>query len=355
MNLGIVGLPQVGKRSVFELLTGRSADKAPRRDGLAFGTAPVRDQRIDALSGMYQPKRTRYAEFEIALAPDVQPDTARSAAWLEPLRRVDALVHVVRAFDAPHVFHVEESVEPERDLRLVRTELLLADLELVETRLGRMAKDSRGKSDAAHQLEKTLLVRCHEHLEAERPLRALDLIPEHGAALRHLQFFTLKPSVVVLNTGDDVRVEGERLAAMAGRMSAADEPVVLLSAPIESELSELDDADLALFMQELGVDEPASHRLSRAAYECLGLISFFTVGPDEVRAWSVPAGFTAPEAAGRIHSDLQRGFIRADTIPDDVLTRHASEREARAAHGYRLEGKDYVVSDGDVMEIRFSV
>lgn len=355
MNLGIVGLPQVGKKSVFELLTGRSADKAPRRDGLAFGTASVRDQRIDVLSGMYQPKRTRYAEFEIALAPDVQPASARSAAWLDPLRRVDALVHVVRAFDAPHVFHIESSIDPARDLALVRTELLLADLGLVETRLERMAKGSPGKPDAAQLLEKALLVRCCEHLESEQPLRTLDLTPEHRDALKHLQFFTVKPSVVVLNTGDDVRAESERLAATAELLSAKGEPVVLLSAPIEAELKELDDADLVPFMEELGIDEPASHRLSRAAYDCLGLISFFTVGPDEVRAWPVPAGFTAPEAAGRIHSDLQRGFIRAETVAYDVLAGHGSEREARAANGYRLEGKDYVVKDGDVIEIRFSV
>ena len=355
MNLGIVGLPQVGKRSVFELLTGRSADKAPRRDGLMLGTAAVRDRRIDVLSGMYRPKRTRYAEFEIALAPDVQPDAARSAEWLDPLRRVDALVHVVRAFDAPHVFHVEETIEPERDLRLVQTELLLADLGLVETRLERMAKGTPGRADAVQQLERTILGRCREHLETEQPLRSLDLAPEHLAALKHLQFFTLKPSVVVLNTGDDARSESERLAATAARLRAEGDPVVLLSAPIESELRELDDADRAPFMEELGVDEPASHRLSRAAYECLGLISFFTVGPDEVRAWPVPAGFAAPQAAGRIHSDLQRGFIRADTVAYDVLIHHGSEREARAASAYRLEGKDYVVRDGDVMEIRFSV
>jgi ribosome-binding ATPase YchF (GTP1/OBG family) len=324
MDLGIVGLPQVGKKTIFSLLTGMDAARAPRRQGIGYGTADVRDPRIDALSRMYNPKRTKYADFQIALPPDVQPSTARSAEWLDPIRRMDAFLHVVRAFQDESVFHVEGSVDPGRDVQLVEVEFLLADMQMVETRLERMAKDKAKKDPGSRQREQAVLERCGEQLEAERPLSDLEWNAEDLKLVRSLQFLTLKPTVVVLNVGDDLAAAREQCGDLVSQL-------------------------------ESQVDEPAAHRLSRAAYECLGLISFFTVGPDEVRAWPVACGATAPQAAGRIHSDIERGFIRAETIACQDLLSAGSEREARAAGHYRLNGKDYVVRDGDIIEFRFSV
>jgi GTP-binding protein YchF len=356
MNLGIIGLPQVGKRSIFGLLTGTDPEKAPTRDGIRYGIAPVRDPRIDLLSGMYNPKRTRYAEFEIALPPDVQPNAARGAAWIDPIRKSDALLHVVRAFDAPHVFHIEGSVDPERDIELVNTEFLLADLALTETRLTRIAKEQKSQGqDAARQQEKAILERCMAHLEDEQPLRTLPLTPEDQKVTRSLQFLTRRPVVVAFNVGEDLHSAREELAPLTQSLEAAGNTVVFLSAAIEAELDELDAEEQAAFMEDLALTEPAAHRLSRAAYEALGLMSFFTVGPDEVRAWPVQIGASAPEAAGKIHSDLERGFIRAETIHYDDLIAAGSEKAAREAGKYKLNGKDYTVRDGDIMEIRFSV
>lgn len=356
MNLGIIGLPQTGKRTLFGLLTGMSAEKAPSRDGISYGTAAVRDPRIDRLHDMYDPKRTRYAEFEIALPPDVQPDTARSADWLNPIRGVDALVHVVRAFEADHVFHVAGNVDPVRDLELVEMEFLLADLALVETRLERLAKESKSRGrDSQRDREQGMLEKVRGHLEAEKALRTLDLTEDERKTVSGLQFLTSKPVVVVFNAGEDVVGSEAEHEPIVRALQEQGAETVFLSAAIEAEIAELDEDERHEFMQDLGIEEPAAHRLSRAAYDALGLISFFTVGPDEVRAWPVRRHATAPEAAGRIHSDIERGFIRADTIPYEDLIAAGSEKAARAENLYTLNGKEYVVKDGDVMEFRFSV
>ena len=355
LNLGIIGLPQVGKKTIFGLLTEVESGRASTRAGIAYGAAAVRDPRVDRLTAMFKPKRSRYADFEIALPPDIKPDTARTADWLEPLRRVDALLHVIRAFSAPDVFHLCGSVDPVRDLDLVETELLFADLELVETRLGRIAKERQPRNAVAAAREQALLERCRAHLEAERPLRDSDLSEDDHKQIRSLQFLTMKPLVVVIN-GDDAYAAGAALPApLQARLAATSATVVMLSAKLESELREFEPEEGAAFMQELGIAEPAAHRLSRAAYECLGLISFFTVGDDEVRGWPVRAGALAPEAAGKIHSDLERGFIRAERIDCAALLAAGSERDARQQHLYQVHGKDYEVQDGDVLHIRFNV
>jgi ribosome-binding ATPase len=356
MNLGIIGLPAAGKKTVFRLLTGLHAEKAPTRDGLTIGTAAVRDPRIDRLSAMYQPKKTRYAEFEIALPPDLQPETARGAAWMEPIRRSDALILVVRAFAADHVFHIQGSVDPVRDVELIEIEFLLADLAMAEARLQRMDKERKAKAfDGSREREYAVIRRCYDHLHSEKPLRTLELGDEDLKLIRSLQFLTRKPFVVVLNVGEDLKAAETALQSLAEALRRQGAAVVFLSAAIEQEIAELADDERAAFMQDLGLSEPAAHRLSRAAYQALGLLSFFTVGPDEVRAWPIRAGATAPEAAGRIHSDLERGFIRADTVTYEALVAAGSEKAAREANQFRLNGKDYIVQDGDVIEIRFNV
>ncbi|MFO7822263.1 MAG: redox-regulated ATPase YchF [Lentisphaeria bacterium] len=354
MNLGIIGLPQVGKKTIFKLLTGQDAEKAMSRHGIRYGIAPVKDPRIDRLNAMYNPKKTRYAEFEIALPPDVTPNAAHAAEWMTPLRNVDAFLHVVRAFEAPGVYHIEGSVDPGRDLELLQTEFLLADLHLVETRLERLAKELR-KNDTAGQREKAVLEKCQGYLEEEIPLRNLELNEEEKKHLHNLQLFTLKPTAVVFNVSEDQAPAVEKLQTLWKKLENQGDTVVSLSADIESELAELDEEEKASFMEELGLQEPAAHRLSRAAYESLGLISFFTVGEDEVRGWSVREDAPAPEAAGKIHSDIERGFIRAETTSYEDLLEAGSEKKAKEANLTRAEGKEYIVKDGDIMNFRFSV
>ena len=355
MNLGLVGLPEVGKATIFRLLTGLLPEKAPSRSGIAYGIAPVRDPRVDRLVEMYRPKKMRYAEFEIALPPDVTPNAARSADWIDPLRNVDAFLHVVRAFESPTIFHIEGSVNPARDVELVEMEFLLADMAMAEKRLSRMAKEATKKTAAQREYEEAILRKCMAHLEAEKSLRTLALNDEERKHVRSLQFLTLKPLVVVFNVGEDVEAAKGQQAALSEALHAQGATVVYLSAAIESELSELGDAEREAFMADLGIAEPAAHRLSRAAYECLGLMSFFTVGEDEVRAWPVRKGTPAPEAAGKIHSDLERGFIRAETIRYEDLVKSGSEKAAKEANLQHVNGKDYIVQDGDVLHIRFNV
>lgn len=310
---------------------------------------------MDQLREMYQPKKTRYAEFEISLPPDIQPETARAAAWLDPIRNVDALLHVVRDFQAEHVFHVAGSVDPGRDLDLVQTELLLADLDLVEKRLDRLAHETAKREADLRRREQLVLERCRDWLEDERPIRTMELAQDEAEALHSLQFLTRKPMVLVLNVDEDRAGETYLPEAIAQAVATQGISGLSLSAAIEAELIELSEEERRDFMTELEVDEPAAHRLSRAAFEALGLISFFTVGPDEVRAWPVIRGATAPTAAGRIHSDLERGFIRAETIYFEDLINAGTEKAAHEANAYRLNGKDYIVRDGDILNIRFSV
>ena len=355
MNLGIIGLPQVGKKTVFQLLTGLAAEKAPTKDGITHGLAAVRDARVEILSAMYKPKKTKFAEFELVLPPDIQPDSARSASWLEPIRRTEALIHVVRAFAADNVFHLLNTVNPARDIETVELEFLFADLAMTELRLERLQKELRVKSTPQKEKEKEVISRCRAQLEKELPLRNLEFNEEEMRLIRSLQFLTLKPMLTVINVGEDLTAGQADNADLVEMLQNRGDTVVFLSAAIEQELLALEEGERAAFMADLGLQEPAAHRLSRSAYNCLGLISFFTCGPDEVRAWTIPEGFTAPEAAGRIHSDLQRGFIRAETIAFDDLLRAGSEKAAKEAKLYKLHGKDYLVKDGDIIEIRFNV
>ncbi len=354
MKLGILGLPQVGKKTVFEILTGVPAAKAPSKDGISYAVAMVRDPRVDALSAMYNPKRTKYAEFDIALPPDIAPEETRTASWLEAIRRVDGILHVIRAFSSPNVFHISGSVDAKRDSELVEMELLLADLDLVEKRLLRMAKE-HSKTNLLAERERVVLEKAKTHLESEQPLRTLGLSEDDLKLIRSLNFLTLKPMVALINVDDKYTEAREKLKGLAGELEAKDSRVVFLSAEIEREIAELPADEQNAFLQDLGLDEPAAHRLSRAAFESLGLISFFTVGPDEVRGWPLRRGALAPEAAGRIHTDLERGFIRAETIPYPDLVAAGSEKAARDANLFKLKGKEYEVQDGDVIEIRFNV
>ena len=351
MQIGIIGVKFTGKTTLFNTITGAGLPTGqggvePHR---AIGKVP--DPRLERLTAMFKPKRTVHAQVEWVDVPGFQggagPDGGREATrFLEHARRVDALAQVVRCFDGGY-----GAPDPSGELATLALELTLADLQIVENRLERLAKDKQRMGKVANPLEPPLMERFRDQLENDRPLRDLDLNPDERKLASGYAFLTQKPLIVVRN-----HEEGEPApAAVVAEAEAAGAAVVALCARVEEELAELDPEEAREFLADLGIAEPALHRMIQASYHALDLQSFFTVGPDECRAWAVRRGATAPEAAGVIHSDLQRGFIRAETTAYEDLVAAGSLAAAKAAHKVRLEGKSYVVQDGDVIEIRFSV
>lgn len=351
MQVGIIGLKFTGKTTLFNIVTGAGLPTGqggvdPNR---AIGTVP--DPRLDRLSAMYEPKRTIHARIEWVDCPGFEPgagaDGAREATrFLEHARKVDALAQVVRCFDGGF-----GSPDPAGELATVSLELILADLSVVEKRLEKLAKESRIKGKAEQPLEPPLFERLKNQLEAEQPLRGLEFNNDERKLLSGYQFLTLKPLIAVLNHAEGEPPTDEVLAA--AREAGAE--TVTLSAAVEEELAELPPEDAAEFLADLGVTEPAAHLMIRAAYAALDQHSFFTVGPDECRAWTVRRGALAPTAAGAIHSDLERGFIRAEVCAYEDLIAAGTHAAAKAAGKVRLEGKQYEVHDGDIIEIRFNV
>lgn len=348
MKIGILGFTGAGKRSIFQLLTG--VDAATKR-GVVPGVAKVRDPRVDALAVMYKPQKTKHAEIEFLLLPDVEIGGTQGAQWLSSMRDADALCVVVRDFDDPGVFHPHDEVNAIRDARELETELILADLGLVETRLERMAKDLRHSKDARALREKDYIEAVGAWLEQEKPLREMPWDEQMEAAIKSLGFLSRRPLVVVHNTDQE---GADPTAAESGL--GADIPAVNINVKLELEVAAIEDPDeQAMFLEELGITEPAAGVLSRVTYEAAGLISFFTVGQDEVRAWTIRRGLHAQRAAGKIHTDLERGFIRAEVVAHELLLAAGSEAAAKSKGVWQLKGKDYEVQDGDVMHVRFSV
>jgi GTP-binding protein YchF len=362
----ITGLPYVGKTTLFNLLTGAHAKTGAFAGAEAetnVGVAKVPDRRVDELAALYRPKKTTHAEVmyrDLGLAHAEKPGQAISAQKLGDLRTADAIVHVVRAFSDPSVPHVDGSVDPVRDLSAIELELLFADHGVVERRLERIEPELRGTKGAereAKEREKVVLQRALSFLDQERPLRDLDLDPDEEKAIRGFRFLTRMPVLVAVNLDESDMATAEtvlapvRDAAKAHRASA----VVPVCARLESEIADLAPAEAAAFRKDLGIAEPALDRLIRATYELLGLCSFFTTGEDEVRAWTVPCGTPAQQAAGAIHSDLERGFIRAEVIAWDELLRAGSEANAKKQGVMRTEGKTYPIRDGEIMHVLFNV
>ncbi|MCP4571579.1 MAG: redox-regulated ATPase YchF [bacterium] len=351
MQIGIIGVKFTGKTTLFNVITG--ADQPTGQGGvephLAVGKVP--DSRLEVLTGMYAPKRTVHASIEWVDVPGFEggagPDGSREATrFLEHGRKVDALAQVVRCFDGGY-----GPSDPEGELETLALELGLADLQVVENRIERLEKEKARMGKVANLLEPPLFERLREQLENDRPLRDLELNVDEEKIITGYTFLTRKPMIVVLN-----HAEGEDAPAAAAETArAAGAEVVSVCAAMEEEIAQLEPEEAAEFLADLGEDEPAAHRMIRASYGALDLQSFFTVGPDECRAWTVRRGATAPEAAGRIHSDLERGFIRAETVAYDELVAAGSHAAAKAANQVRLEGKGYLVQDGDILEIRFSV
>ncbi len=358
MEVGIMGLTASGKTSIFSLLTGQDPLAAGgRRDQTQVGMAKVPDPRLDALSAMYQPKKTTPATIRFSDVPGI-PDEHRgdTSLNLPELRTADALMVVLRAFASDAVAHPSGSVNALRDLAHIEEEFILSDQLVVEKRLERLKKDIQKRRDPDLERERDLLERCLSVLEAEKPLRNESFDANEGKKLRGFTFLSSKPMLVVVNVGEDELssdvFSAPEWEAWTSRPGLA---FTRVCATLEAELAELDGDDASAFMEDLGLSDRALDRIIGESYSLLGLISFFTVGDDECRAWSILEDTAALEAAGEIHSDIQRGFIRAEVVPSDELLETGSLSGCRQKGTLRLEGKTYKILDGEVVHFRFNV
>ena len=360
MKTGIIGLPKVGKTSLFKMLTKTALDERkhanPREAHL--GIAKVPDERLDRLAALYNPRKLIHTSVEYVDVAAVGQEALKETAYLTNLRNVDALAHVVRTFEDPAIPHID-SIDPVRDIRNVEFDLILSDLGQIEKRLERLEKDLKRMRAPELEMEQTLLQQCKTHLENEHPLRELVLESEDQKRLRSFMFLSQKPVLYVLNIGESADLgqaiaqapEVYKLTPLASQPHAS---VVVVCAKVEAELAAMSDEEAAEFLASYNLQESGLVRLIRKSYELLGLLSFFTVGEDECRAWTVGHGSRAVEAAGAIHTDLEKHFIRAEVIRWDALLEAGSEAKARAKGTLRLEGKEYLVQDGDVMHVRHS-
>lgn len=351
MELGLVGLPMSGKTTIFNALTG--ADRpvgigASGRLDVQIAVVDVPDPRLDALHALFADKHKVHAQITFADVGGLTKGIGEgglSGPFRNQLAQMDGFLHIIRVFENPNVPHPEGTVDPQRDLVILDEEFLLVDLIAVESRIARLKDEmSKGKDREVNARELALFERLHAHLEAGRPLRDLDLTPDDQFGLKGYGLLTLKPRLVLLNMGDEiVEVEG----FLPGTL--------VIQGALETEIAQLDPEEAAIFAEEYGITEPMRERGIRASYALLDVQTFFTIGDEEVRAWMCPVGAVAQEAAGRIHTDLQRGFIRAEIIPVETLIELGGLAEARQAGKLRLEGRDYVMQDGDVMQVRFKV
>jgi GTP-binding protein YchF len=360
MRLGIIGLPQSGKTTIFNALTrgNRPITTSGSRFDVHTAVVDVPDQRVDRLSALYKPKKTVYAKVTYADIAGLDGSAGKgglSGELLSQLSQMDGFLHVVRCFDDPSVPHPAGSVDPHRDVLTMDGELLLNDMIVVERKLERLADERRkggGRDRALIEREISLFERLNQALAEEKPLRYVQVTAEEGKILSGFGLLTRKPMLVLLNLseGQPAPPKEELMAERCG-----EDPCVPLQGKLEMEIAQLPNDEAQIFLTEYGIEEPGLHRVIRLSYELLGLQSFFTVGPEEVHAWTLPLGRTAYEAAGLIHSDLQRGFIRAEVIPVEELLLLGGLPEAKAKGKLRLEGKEYVVQEGEIVHIRFNI
>ena len=362
MKIGIIGLPNSGKTTVFNALTGGNAETAAYSSGSLepnIATVKVPDPRLNVLAGMYKPKKTTFADVQYIDVAGLSGSTHTSGglapAFLNYISQVDALLHVVRAFEDSNVPHPNTTVNALRDVETVDLELAFSDMAIIERRLQRLNGEigkTAGKERELRVAERDVLQRLQEALESNLPIRDVDMTPEEEKMLRGYQFLSAKPLLIVLNIGED-QLATDMTATIP--YSHRKTGIVQLAGKVEAEIAQLDPEDARAFLDDLSIAEAARERVIGASYDLLGLVSFLTAGPDEVRAWPILQATPAVEAAGTIHSDIQRGFIRAEIVAYDALIADGSMVEAKKHGHVRMEGKTYLVQDGDICNFLFNI
>lgn len=362
MKIGLIGLPTVGKTSLFNLLTGSDIEIAGFSQGKVeanLGIAKIPDERIDFLSDIYNPKKKTYATIEVIDVPGLVKGSSTGKGvgnqFLDNIRKADLLVHVLRVFENDNVIHAEGTIDPMRDIETINLELLFADLGVIENRIERIETSKKVTKENLEELE--VLKKCREGLENGLLIHNIDLTDEEKEILKTFSFLSEKPILLVANIDENQLVEKDYPAKkdLMEFAKSVNTPLIELCIKTELEITELDPEDREMFIEDLGITESGIDILAKTAYEYLGLISFLTAGKDEVRAWTIRKNTIAKEAAGKIHSDIEKGFIRAEVCKFKYLKEHGSMVKVKEKGLATLEGKEYIVDDGDIIEFRFNV
>ena len=356
MKVGIIGLPQTGKKTLFQILSGNEIKEPSKAFKPVPGSADILDSRFNKLVEMYEPKKNVKARIDLVLLPKMESETISRGEIFRDIADMDAICHVVRSFEDESIYHAEGSVDSKRDFEMVNSELVLHDQIFVEKRIERLEAMVKKIKDENQQKELVLMEKLKDNLEEEKPLRLIELTDDDEKMIRSYPFITRKKMLIAINVSEEDLENKALLSAFKQSCESLDIEAMLVSAKVEAEIALLDtQEEKDEFLEGLGIKQTALENLTRLCLKSLNLISFFTVGKDEVRQWLVQKGAKAPKAAGVIHSDLERGFIRAEVFKYNDLMDTGSEAELKKAGRIYVEGKDYLVEDGDILNIRFSV